>query len=189
MEALTTAILNFIELVAAAMTGAFLSSYLSQKGKNRADKEDAAKIADLIENSKRIHQEILEKIKVENGLRASIIEKRMTAHQEAYDFCRKINSLYNLPEQKDEFWNLITEISKWWGYNCLFLDKKPRQAFLAAWVTAKDFEFYLNGSDVMLITKGRRTIWEACQIIEDSVGLPPMNVDEIEKTLTKHGHS
>lgn len=178
-------LIEFLETMAAGAIGglisAYLSAYISQKGKNKADQEDIEKITDLIENTKRIHQEILEKLKAKNSLRNSIIEKRLVAHQEAYDLCRKVNSLYHAPDKKDEFWHLILEISKWWGNNCLFLDDKPRKAFLAAWVAAKDFECHLDSKDFELITESRKTIWKACQIIEESVELPPIKIEEIEQ--------
>ena len=50
--------------------GAFLGSYLSEKGKNAATKEDVGKITTEIESSKQFFNERLERVKADLGCRS-----------------------------------------------------------------------------------------------------------------------
>ncbi len=81
----------------------YLPSYLAEKGKNLADKEDIGRITDEIEKVKVqygetlqniIHQNnlLLEEVKGRHQLRLAALDRRLQAHQEAYTLWKKLLS-------------------------------------------------------------------------------------------------
>ncbi|HET9912759.1 MAG TPA: hypothetical protein VFQ13_12760, partial [Anaerolineales bacterium] len=78
----------------------------------------------------------------ENQLRLAAIERRLTAHQEAYALWRKL--IFTSSEDND-FGNVVLECQSWWNNNCLFLDAKSRKAFFDAFMAAPDRPFLLRG--------------------------------------------
>lgn len=149
----------------------FLPSYLSQKGKNLATKEDISEITKEIEEVKSTYNQILETFKAQHQLRLAAVEKRLQAHQEAFCLWRKINGALgseHLPE-------IIRECDEWWGNNSLYLEPEPRRAFLEAWVSARDLKWYQENSEASLVTKCHQQINYAGEAITKAVKLPRLN--------------
>lgn len=156
----------------------FLHSYVGKKAENLATKEDIGEITKITKRIETEYLSILETIKSENQLRLSALDKRIQAHQEAYRLWRKINT-YLEREGIDE---VVTECDEWWGNYCLYLEPSARQAFLNAWVAAKDFSFYKQGDDSKLLQKCRQDINDAGKIIVEAVALPPIKDVVVEES-------
>ena len=77
-----------------AFLGKYLPSYLSEKGKNLATKEDIAEITREVERVKSESRErlegILEHLRYRNQLRLAALDRRLQAHQEAYALLGKL---------------------------------------------------------------------------------------------------
>ncbi|TAA41737.1 hypothetical protein [Corallincola spongiicola] len=149
----------------------FLPGYLSQKGKNLATKEDISDITKEIDQVKSTYDQILETFKAQHQLRLAAVERRLQAHQEAFCLWRKINGALgteHLPE-------IIRECDVWWGNNSLYLEAEPRQAFLEAWVSARDLAWYQENSEANLVTKCHQQIHYAGEAITKAVELPKLN--------------
>ncbi|MDR4510052.1 MAG: hypothetical protein MRJ65_17760 [Candidatus Brocadiaceae bacterium] len=129
----------------------FLPSYLSEKGKNLATKEDVGKITDEIEKIRMqyatqlqdtIHQNnlLLEGMKVRHQLRIAALDRRLQAHQEAFELWRKlISNVHN-----NDIGNVVIECQDWWDKNCLYLSPKAREAFNYAYHCAHIHRSFLH---------------------------------------------
>jgi len=148
-----------------------LRGYLSEKGKNLATKEDIVEITNKIEEVKSQYQEITENLKATHQLRLAAIDKRLKAHQEAYGLWRKING--NIGTKN--IYDVILECDSWWSKNSLYLEPAPREAFLAAWVSAKDLEWYAENSNQEIAMECRKKIEAAGVVITNAVELPTLN--------------
>ena len=100
-EILFAAILLVATGVALLLWRSFFPSYLSEKGKNLATKEDIAEITKQVEGAKEIystrlkeleHQNalVLEQLKAQQQLRLAAVERRLAAHQEAFTLWRRL---------------------------------------------------------------------------------------------------
>jgi hypothetical protein len=129
--------LTFLLTIIAAGLGAYLSTYLREKGKNLATKEDIGELTRIVEEIKNEHAKELELLKSHNQLRMAAIDKRMQAHQEAFALWRR---LFRTADKPDEDGNLtkecVKECDKWWGDNCLYLEPDARVAFIDAFWAA-----------------------------------------------------
>ena len=75
----------------------FIPSYLSEKGKNLATKEDIRTITNEIESVKSDYAEVLEEIKSENQLKLAAIEREKTIKKEVYmDAIEAITRTHNM---------------------------------------------------------------------------------------------
>lgn len=149
----------------------FLPGYLSEKGKNLATKEDISGITKEIEKVKSDYNQILEAVKAQHQLRLAAVEKRLQAHQEAFCLWRKINGALG----KDSLHEVINECDEWWGNNSLYLEPEPREAFLAAWVSAKDLKWHQDNSEQKLVYECYEKIAYAGDAITNAVALPKIN--------------
>ncbi len=149
----------------------FLPGYLSEKGKNLATTEDIAGITTEIEKVKSNYNNLLETLRAQHQLRLAAVERRLQAHQEAFCLWRKINGALG----KDSLLEIIHECDEWWGNNSLYLEAEPREAFLEAWVSARDLEWYKNNSETSLVTECYRKINYAGDAITKAVELPKLN--------------
>lgn len=62
----------------------FLPSYLSEKGKNLATKEDVASITDKVESVKTDYAKVLEELRSNNQLKLAEIEREKNIKKEVY---------------------------------------------------------------------------------------------------------
>jgi hypothetical protein len=149
----------------------FLPGYISEKGKNLATKEDISEITDKIEDVKAYYQSILENLKSKHQLRLAAIDKRLQAHQEAYGLWREINGAID----RDRIEDIVLRCDKWWSKNALYLEPEPRKAFLEAWVSARDLEWYKENSESELVSDCREKIKYAGEALTKAVELPKLN--------------
>lgn len=124
--------------------GYFLGSYLNEKGKNRAVKEDIEALTRKVEDIKTENATKLEDITQQNRLilaqgewknqlRLAAIDKRLEVHQKAYSLLRKFMRILSNDEQTNKA--LFDECQDWWDNNSLYLTSKARSKFGFAWET------------------------------------------------------
>lgn len=167
----------------------FLPSYFSEKGKNLATKEDIGKITEEIEKVKMqyatqlqdtIHQNnrLLEQIKGKHQLRMAALDRRLQAHQEAFELWRKIISHVH----RDEIVKVVIECQDWWNKNCLYLTPEARNAFSYAYHCEHQHSGFLqNPIDNDQAKENWKNITDAGDAIVKGAELPPL--DEGEEKL------
>lgn len=94
----------------------FIPSYLSEKGKNLATKEDIATITDKVESVKTDYAKVIEEIKSNNQLKLSEIEREKNIKKEVYleaveALTRSLISLSSLPNLNIPSEQISTEIT------------------------------------------------------------------------------
>lgn len=119
---------NWVINVVALLAVAGLYFYVSQKGKNKATKEDISKITAQVESIKNSYAVFIENIKARHLLRMVALDKRLAVHQEAYSLLRKATQRRG----KADFVQHIFDAQEWWSDNCLYLEPKAREAFFTA---------------------------------------------------------
>jgi len=81
--ALVLSSLSFVGfVVAAVLLRGYLPSYLAEKGKNLASKEDLAHLTDLVEGVKALHTSELERLKADLLTEGQITERRRRVYEE-----------------------------------------------------------------------------------------------------------
>lgn len=157
-----------------------LPSYLRQKGENLASKEDLAQLTDTVEKVKCLYASLIEELKTKNQLRVAALSERLRAHQEAYQLWREINAHL----ETEEINKVILKCDEWWGKNCLYLEPEAREAFIKAFVGAKDLKLYKTCQDAPeLFSKVCKEINDAGAAIERCVALPVLNELAIRKKV------
>lgn len=129
--------------VALLLWRSFFPSYLSEKGKNLATKEDIAGITRQVEDVKELystrlkeleHQNalVLEQLKAQQQLRLAGVERRLAAHQEAFTLWRRLVGVTH----SEGVHSLVLECQGWWEQNCLYLGAEARDSFNRAYFAA-----------------------------------------------------
>jgi hypothetical protein len=110
----------------------WLSSYLNEKGKNLATKEDVTKITDLVKGVEHQYNVLLEEMKSKQQLRMAALDKRLQAHQDAFTLWTKlVDGGPYAPRGQ-----IALECQDWWQKNCLYLEPDVRQNFVVAYHNA-----------------------------------------------------
>jgi hypothetical protein len=167
----------------------FASSYLGQKGKNLADKEDIAALTQQVEEVKRQHSELLEAVKVRNQLRMAAIDRRLQAHQDAFTMLRELVRHAHGPEIGKQ----VKACQEWWEKNCLYLEPQAREAFSDAYFSAGVHQTLLKSPGLQMnpspeqakqhienITANWSRVNRALNVVLDSVALPPLTPSEAQ---------
>ena len=126
----------------------YLPSYLSEKAKNLATKEDIAEITHQIEQVKSEYTERQEEIKQQNRLllehaqyknqlRLAALDRRLEVHQQAYALLQELQDARGKSTQNSgvvsrEIGNVIVKCWQWWSSNCLYLEENAREKFFMA---------------------------------------------------------
>jgi hypothetical protein len=166
----------YVLLILSAVVAAFFGSYLGEKGKNLATKEDIAKVTDKVEGVKRQHEEIIERLKLSHQLQILAGERRLQAHQEAFVLWRKI--LRADPTHWDECWPIVQESQNWWERNCMYLGPESRDAMFRAY-TSLHIQRYQNQNDRLAeLFEDRKRPGE---VLFKEVALPPLTPSNLEK--------
>ena len=160
--------------------GHFFPAYAKQKGENLATKEDIKDITNKIEEvrieySKQLeglrHQNalILEQGRQRHQLQLAALDKRLEIHQQAFTLWVELKfSVY-----KDNIHEVVYKCQEWWEHNCLYLDKKVSDAFLAAYRSAANHKELVDSrSEVSVIKENWEAIELLGKIIFESVKLP-----------------
>lgn len=169
------------------VAGGYCIAYLQEKGRNRATVEDIGRLTRAVEdikteNAARLaeisHQNavLIEQLKSQNHLRAAAIDRRLQAHQEAYELWRKLIGAMH----SDDYGKVVLACQTWWDQNCLYLEKEPRQEFYQAYMFAGSVRQRSQYSDRMsqdaldVARENERKIYECGNVIVRAVELPAL---------------
>ncbi len=154
----------------------FVPSYLNEKAKNLATREDIAQITDEIERIKTQYSFLIEELKAKHQLRLAAVERRLQAHQEAFALWRE---LY-LNTHTENIGQTVIKCQTWWENNCLFLEPSAREAFSDAYTAANMHSALIqDGFPSRQVAKDNwQRITRAGQIIVEAVQLPGLTTTE-----------
>jgi hypothetical protein len=135
------AALTFLALLAALVAfhflRAFLPSYVSEKAKNLATKEDIEHITQKIESVKHGYALLLEEYRKKEQLRFAALDRRLEVHQQAFTLWWKLLSSLHSQDVHDA----IQECQEFWVRNNLYLSEDASHAFQGSFRAAGDHEF------------------------------------------------
>ena len=131
-------------LLAALIIGfcCFPGSYLAEKAKNTATREDIGVITRKIEEAKSEYSAKIEELKGTYHLRAVSLEKRLAILQQAFVmWTQLIHSVH-----KECANDTVQKCSDWWTKNCIYLPSSVRDAFISAVNAAHIHRALLDGA-------------------------------------------
>jgi hypothetical protein len=150
----------------------YLSSYLTEKGKNLATREDIAAITDKVESVRTQYATLIEELKARHQLRLAAVDRRLQAHQEAFTLWRKLMSATHT----DEIGTVVIECQAWWEQNCIYLEPTVREAFVSAYGAAHGHNALMRGrAEVKVITESWSLITGFPNILFQAVQLPTLS--------------
>lgn len=194
---------SFVMLGVGAMVGAgilylilrfLVPSYLAEKGKNLATREDIAGITNEIEKVRTQYaiqlqqlahesSSLIEEFKGRSQLRMAAAEKRLEAHQEAYTLWNGLIGRLHSADLRDH----ISECYTWWVNNCLYLSPSAREAFSDAYLAANIHEsFKLDKSKPDLVNTNFDRIKVAGEKIVAGAELPALGEKEWMMVIDKN---
>jgi len=143
-------------------------------------------IQSRIAKQQREHEEAIAKQERLQGLRMAALDKRLQAHQEAYQLWWRLY-LASSPSDDEDIVIVANESRQWWRKNCLYLEPLVREAFRRAIDAAED-RYQLLETGKLRISEARaggdelkqahNRIKRVGPLIEEAVGLPPIS-DEL----------
>jgi hypothetical protein len=164
----------------------YVPSYLGEKGKNLATREDIAKITREVESVKNEYRLLVEELKQRHQLRMAAVDRRLDAHQQAFALWRElVANTYT-----DDLDKVVQKCQTWWEQNCLFLEPAPRQAFISAYGAALSHKVLTRAgsgrspTELQAINDSWERISTAGEIILTAVALPGLTEterDELQK--------
>lgn len=160
-------------------------SYMGEKGKNLATKEDIEAITDKVKGVEHAYNLLLEEVKSQNSLRMAALDRRLQAHQEAFTLWRKL-----VLHARDDFEDVMVEVQDWWEKNCLYLGKDVSNAFVTAYRNEHLRIQYLKMGGVTAdqIIECANKVQAFPDIVFEACKLPPLSQEVkdqiIPKTLT-----
>lgn len=159
----------------------FIPSYLNEKAKNLATREDIAQITDEIEYVKAQYAFLIEELKAKHQLRLAAIERRLQAHQEAFALWREL--LANT--HTENIGATVIKCQTWWENNCLFLEPSVREAFSDAYSAAHMHNALVRGGLPALqeAKENWNRITKAGQLIVEAVQLPGLTSSEKQQLV------
>lgn len=172
-------ILNFLGtagLVAAGYLLSALQSYVTKKGSNLATKEDIREITRKVEEVRSEYRDsqqnrvLIERDRQRHELRLAALDRRLTAHQEAYTLWW---NLLGSVHKKDEIGKVVVECQDWFVRNRLYLEPEVARAFSEAYHAAFNHRDYVEARDPNIdIKENWNTIRKVGEIIVEAVRLP-----------------
>lgn len=156
----------------------YLSSYIMQKGKNLATREDISMITEKIEGVRMQYAMLIEELKARQQLRLAAIDRRLEAHQEAFGHWRKLMSAAHTEEIR----GVVIECQSWWDQNCIYLEPKVREGFVTAFNAADMHNGLLRSHEEAKVIRENWThIRNFPNILFEAVKLPGLS--ELEATV------
>ena len=150
----------------------FVPSYLSEKGKNLATREDIEEITRKVEGIRTQYLSLVEQLKARHMLRMAAVDRRLQAHQEAFTLWRKLLSAVHT----EEVGKVVIECQGWWEQNCVYLEPEVRESFVSAYGAAHTHNQFVQGpKDVELIQSNWKMIIEFPNILFRSIQLPALS--------------
>lgn len=163
-----TDILTFVLLGLAAGGGAYLGSYLREKGRNTATREDIADITREVEKVRMQSTTAVELLRQEHRKGLIAFERRLDAHQEAYVH-------WNTIVQRLDAGTVgpyVLECREWLTRNCFSLDIEARIALRDACERAENHSAIAAKGDRDAVRENYLAIAQVGEIIEGAVELP-----------------
>ena len=153
----------------------FLPSYLSEKAKNLATREDIAEITDNIEKIKSEYALVLEELRGRQQLRLAALDRRLAAHQEAFALWRELMRTVHT----EDVGRTVIKCQAWWENNCLYLSETVRESFSDAYSAAHSHHAYLQSrTDAKLVQENWARIMKVGNDIVAAVQLPGLTSAE-----------
>lgn len=150
----------------------FLSSYLAEKGRNLATKEDIEEITGKVEAVRTQYVSLVEELKARHQLRLAAVDRRLQAHQEAFSLWRKVMAA----TYTDEIGKVVIECQSWWEQNCIYLEPAVRERFVTSYGAAHMHNSLLKSrADVALIKSNWETISEFPNTLFQAIQLPALS--------------
>lgn len=153
-----------------------LGTYLAEKGKNRATKEDIAAITTKVKEVEDVFNRGLSNLNAHHQLRMVAPERRMQAHQEAFEWWANISESLLKGGWEDSKMQCIAAES-WYKMNCLYLAEKSRDVFLDAIYAARNQmgQAHVFKDDPDGLHENLTSFKKAGSLILEEIGLPPLS--------------
>ena len=149
----------------------YLSSYLSEKAKNLATREDIEEITRKVEGVRTQYSSLLEELKARHQLRLAAVDRRLQAHQEAFALWRKLMAAVHTKD----IGNVVTECQAWWELNCIYLEPVVREAFAIAYGAAHGHHSLVEGrSEASLVKSSWKLITDFPNVLFRAIQLPAL---------------
>ncbi|WP_368641787.1 hypothetical protein ABRZ08_13280 [Castellaniella ginsengisoli] len=150
-------------------------SYVTEKGKNLATKQDIGEITKELERAKQPFFELQEQIRSTHQLRFAAIDKRLQAHQDAFVMWVK---LMNAVHTKDRM-KMVGECQEFWRSHCLYLDPNVREALSSACFAAQVFTVRQERTEKA--EEDWKTIMAFPDVLFEAIRLTPISHTELER--------
>jgi hypothetical protein len=149
----------------------FVSSYLSEKGKNLATREDIAEITNKVENVRAQYASLIEELKARHQLRLAAIDRRLQAHQEAFTLWREIMAMVHT----ENIGTTTLKCQDWWEKNCIYLEPTIREGFINAYTAARGHkDLVQNRAAIQLITENWTSVTSFPNLLFKAIQLPAL---------------
>lgn len=153
-----------------------LASYLSEKGKNLATREDIEEITRKVEAVRAPYNELLEELKARHQLRLAALDRRLQAHQEAFTLWRELHGVVHGPDVGP----VVIKLQSWWEQNCLYLEPRVREAFVRAYSAAHTHgTLTRQHADYPALAESWKEITRFPDELFAAVQLPPLSAAEL----------
>lgn len=150
----------------------FLSSCLSEKGRNHATREDIEEITRKVEGVRTQYVSLVEELKARHQLRLAAVDRRLQAHQDAFSLWRRLMAATHT----EEVGKVVIECQSWWEQNCIYLEPTVREAFVAAYGAASDHNSLVKGRvEVTLIQSNWKLITCFPNVLFQAIQLPALS--------------
>lgn len=151
---------------------AYFSNYLSKKAENLATREDIAAITHEIEGVRTQYAVLIEESKAKHQLRMAALDRRLLAHQEAFTLWRELLGGVHT----EAIGKIVIKCQDWWEKNCLYLEPKVREAFVAAYSAAHSHHAYVRAnSESEIIMENWEKIMMFPKVLFEAIQLPPLS--------------
>lgn len=153
-----------------------IGSYLSEKGKNLATREDIEQVTRLVENVKAPYNELLEELRARHQLRLAAIDRRLQAHQESFTLWRELLGATHTPDVG----TIVIKCQTWWEQSCLYLEPEVRHAFVQAYSAAHIHNsLTADRSNSEAVKQNWNEVMQFPEVLFRAIQLPPLS--ELEK--------
>ncbi|MEQ1773001.1 MAG: hypothetical protein ABL891_04375, partial [Burkholderiales bacterium] len=160
----------------------YVPTYLSEKAKNLATREDISAITNEIERVRVQYTILVEELKARHQLRMAALDRRLQAHQEAFTLWRELFG----NTHTEEVGKSVLKCQAWWEANCIYLEPKVRQGFVDAYSAAHSHNQLVRGrADAQHIQESWARIIKFPDILFEAVQLPPLTEVEVKSLENK----
>lgn len=162
----------------------YLPSYFSKKAENLATREDIAAITHEIEGVKTQYAVLIEETRAKHQLRMAALDRRLQAHQEAFTLWREILGALHT----EKIGKVVIKCQEWWEKNCLYLEPKVRDAFVAAYSAAHSHHAYVQArAESKMLNENWDLITKFPNLLFEAIQLPPLTEAETKALIPPEG--